>query len=209
MQKLTGISWGQNNKSCRIFHHECNKFCLAFFWFFYSFIRNLQETARTLLLFQIHFTAGTLERKGILPKCPWFAFRPSERVGPLQSDPPGWPAAVRPEIPARAGAGPVGDGGERVYGSLAVGLGTRLGLGAAGRAGTLVAQGGGRRGCLFWRGGDSEEWRGEPVSNYKRKGGWWGFRLGKIASRTRCSPWRPSLAPTDSAVGREEGRPSP
>jgi hypothetical protein len=44
MQKLTGISSGQNNKSCRIFRHEPNKIGFAFFRFVYDFIRNLQES---------------------------------------------------------------------------------------------------------------------------------------------------------------------
>jgi hypothetical protein len=31
MQKLSGISSGQNNKSCSIIHHESNKIGFAFF----------------------------------------------------------------------------------------------------------------------------------------------------------------------------------
>jgi hypothetical protein len=45
MRKLTVISLGQNNKSCRIIHHEANKIGFTFFWFFCDFLRNLQESA--------------------------------------------------------------------------------------------------------------------------------------------------------------------
>jgi hypothetical protein len=55
MQKLTGISSGKKNKSCRIFHHESNKIGFAFFWFLYDFLRNLQETAKSQVLFKNHF----------------------------------------------------------------------------------------------------------------------------------------------------------
>jgi hypothetical protein len=60
MQKLTEISWGKNNKSCRIFHHESNKIGFTFFWFFYDFLRNLQETAKPLLLFELPFRSEAL-----------------------------------------------------------------------------------------------------------------------------------------------------
>jgi hypothetical protein len=46
MQKLLGTSSGKNNKSCRIFHNESNKFGFAFFWFyamFYGFYKNQQN----------------------------------------------------------------------------------------------------------------------------------------------------------------------
>jgi hypothetical protein len=52
MQKLTGISSGQNNKSCRIIHNGSNKIG---FTFFCDFLRNLQESANSLLLFQLFF----------------------------------------------------------------------------------------------------------------------------------------------------------
>jgi hypothetical protein len=55
MQKLTGISSGKNNKSCRIFHIESNKIGFEFFRFFYNFLRNLQETAKPLLLIELPF----------------------------------------------------------------------------------------------------------------------------------------------------------
>jgi hypothetical protein len=60
MQKLSGISSGQNNKSCRIIHHESNKIGFAFFQIFYDFIRNLQETAKWLLLLELTFCTKTL-----------------------------------------------------------------------------------------------------------------------------------------------------
>jgi hypothetical protein len=61
MQKLTGIISGKNNKSCEIFHHESNKIRFEFFWFFYDFLLNLQESAKTLYYFSYTFAAGALE----------------------------------------------------------------------------------------------------------------------------------------------------
>jgi hypothetical protein len=73
MQKLTGISSGQNNKSCRIIHLESNQIGYAFFWFFFDYLRNLQESAnpkyylscdfadRPLLLLDSYAEAPTLQ----------------------------------------------------------------------------------------------------------------------------------------------------
>jgi hypothetical protein len=47
MHKLAGASSGKNNKSCRIIHHESSKISFIFFWFFYDFLRNLQESAKS------------------------------------------------------------------------------------------------------------------------------------------------------------------
>jgi hypothetical protein len=62
MQKLSGISSGKNNKSCRIIHHEPNKIGFAFFLFLYNFLRNLQETAKALLLFELPFRSEAPEK---------------------------------------------------------------------------------------------------------------------------------------------------
>jgi hypothetical protein len=61
MQKLSGTISGKNKKSCGIFHHESNKISFAFFWFFYNFLRNLQESAKTLYYFRFVFAAGARE----------------------------------------------------------------------------------------------------------------------------------------------------
>jgi hypothetical protein len=63
LQKLTGISSGQNNKSCGIFHHEPKKIGFAFFLFTYDFLRNLQETGKSLLLFELPFCSEALGKK--------------------------------------------------------------------------------------------------------------------------------------------------
>jgi hypothetical protein len=47
MQKLKGISSGENNKSCRIIYHESNEIGFAFLRFFYVFLCNLQESAKS------------------------------------------------------------------------------------------------------------------------------------------------------------------
>jgi hypothetical protein len=77
MQKLAGISSGQNNKSCSIIHHESNNIFFAFFCFFCDFIRNLQESGKLQ-----HYWRCT------------FARRPLKRIGPLQCGPWPWRAAA-------------------------------------------------------------------------------------------------------------------
>jgi hypothetical protein len=72
MQKLTGISSGQNNESCGIFHHESNKIGFTFFWFFCDFLRNLQETATALILFQIRLCSKAPRNFRFLRKYPCF-----------------------------------------------------------------------------------------------------------------------------------------
>jgi hypothetical protein len=124
MQKLTGISSGQNNKSCRIFHHEPNKTGFPFFRFFYDFIRNLQESGNHFYYFSCAFAAGTLERKFSL------------QCGPGR----GWPARVG-QIPARfAGVWP-GKGRGMARGSPRVNLSRSWGWEGSGGS----ADGGGRR----------------------------------------------------------------
>jgi hypothetical protein len=100
MQKLSGISSGKNNKSCRIIHHESNKICFAFFWFFYDFLRNLQETAKSLYYLSYPF-----------------AVRPSKRSWSLQCGP--WAAGQRRsgQILANHRPGPAGHGQGRNPGS--------------------------------------------------------------------------------------------
>jgi hypothetical protein len=58
MQKLKGLSSGQNNKSCRIIHHESNKIGFTFFRFFCDFLRNLQVSAERSILLKIHSYTG-------------------------------------------------------------------------------------------------------------------------------------------------------
>jgi hypothetical protein len=63
MQKLSGISSGKNNKSCGTIHHESKKTGFAFFQFLYDFIRNLQETGKSLLRFELPFCREALGKK--------------------------------------------------------------------------------------------------------------------------------------------------
>jgi hypothetical protein len=102
MQKLTGISSGQNNKSCRIIHHEPNKIGFAFFRFFYDFIRNLQESGNHFYYWSSPFAAGTLERNFSLQCGPW---RPGSG-GPAKF----WPTAGRGR-PGMGGGGSLGPRG--------------------------------------------------------------------------------------------------
>jgi hypothetical protein len=71
MQKLTGISSGQNNKSCGIFHHKSNKISFTFFCFFYDFLRNLQDSGIHFYYWSSPFAVRTLERKLALQCSPW------------------------------------------------------------------------------------------------------------------------------------------
>jgi hypothetical protein len=88
MQKLSGISSGKNNKSCKIFHNESNKIGFAVFWFFYDFLRNLQETAKSLYYLSYPF-----------------AVRPLKSFSPLKCSPRGRGRRGFGQIPAGAGGG--------------------------------------------------------------------------------------------------------
>jgi hypothetical protein len=157
MQKLTGINSGQNNKSCRIIHNGSNKVSFTFFWFVCDFLRNLQESVTSQILFELPF-----------------AERPSERSAVLQCGPWGRrPAAVRPnsgQPPAGAGrawAGKV----PRVLMARFLGL-----LGA--EAPPDGAVGGARRRppreLLFRRSCTSGGARGGPGGWSGGLGWWWG-----------------------------------
>jgi hypothetical protein len=61
MQKVSGNSWGKNNKSCRIFHNESKKIGFAFFWLFYDFLEILQDSAKGQTLFKNKLSQGSLE----------------------------------------------------------------------------------------------------------------------------------------------------
>jgi hypothetical protein len=71
MQKLTRISSGKNNESCRIIHHESNRIGFAFFLFFYNFLQILQETGKSLYYWSYHFAERPLERFVALQCGPW------------------------------------------------------------------------------------------------------------------------------------------
>jgi hypothetical protein len=81
MQKLKGISSGQNNKSCRIIHHESNKISLAFVWFFCDFVRKLQVSAKSQVLFKNLLARRSLETWGSYEYTLDFAVRPLELKG--------------------------------------------------------------------------------------------------------------------------------
>jgi hypothetical protein len=62
MQKLKGISSGQNKKSCNINHHESKKIGFTFFWIFCDFLRNLQESANCFNYWSYPFVIRPLRR---------------------------------------------------------------------------------------------------------------------------------------------------
>jgi hypothetical protein len=95
MQKLSGISSGKNNKSCGIFHHESNKIGIAFLWFSYDFLRNLQVSANHMYYLSFNFAVRPFRRNTLLQCGPWGRGRRGSS-----------------QIPARAG-GEVGRGHAR------------------------------------------------------------------------------------------------
>jgi hypothetical protein len=99
MQKLKGISSGQNKKSSRIVHNISNKICFSFFRFFCDFLHNLQETGKWQHYWSYPFARRTLESFAVLQCSPW---RPGR----------GGPAKFRPT--AGRGRPSTGGGGSRV-----------------------------------------------------------------------------------------------
>jgi hypothetical protein len=152
MLKLTGISSGQNNKSCGIFHPESNKIGFTFFRFFCDFLRNLQETAKTQVLFKNHFARRSLETLDSYEYTLAFAARPLVLKGASQCDP--WrPAGVAPaEIRRPAVLGCGGKGGRRLKAHLGVDLRARRGREGGRRWGAPVVSGTGRCGWPSRRG---------------------------------------------------------
>jgi hypothetical protein len=84
MQKLSGTSSGKNNKGCGVFHHESKTNGFAFFCFFYDFSRNLQATAKALLLFELPFRSEALGN--IFCFAMWPLGRPAGAVGANSSE---------------------------------------------------------------------------------------------------------------------------
>jgi hypothetical protein len=76
MQKLSGTSSGKNNKSCRIFHIESNKIGFSFFWFFYVFLRILQDSAKQQHYWRFTFATRPLTGFPDSQICPWFPKTP-------------------------------------------------------------------------------------------------------------------------------------
>jgi hypothetical protein len=66
-------------KSDIIFHKESKKIGFAFFWCFFDFLRILQESAKSLILFKNHISHKPLEVFYSLQKSPCFADWPLER----------------------------------------------------------------------------------------------------------------------------------
>jgi hypothetical protein len=127
MQKLTGISLGQNNKSCSIIHRESNKISFAFFRLFCDFLRNLQESINHFYCWSSPFARRTLERVWVLQGSPWAR----------------WPARVGQFRRARRGTWPEkGWGGS--YGALGVDLHRIWGARQYRRASSTAAAGGWR-----------------------------------------------------------------
>jgi hypothetical protein len=118
MQKLSGTSLGKNKKSCRIFHNKSNKIEFAFFWFFYDFLRILQESAKWLYYLRFTSAAGSLESFRFLQICLYFADKTPECFLTLQCHPWGWWPARVEEFRRGPVTGSAGDGRGVVLGAL-------------------------------------------------------------------------------------------
>jgi hypothetical protein len=119
-QKLTGISSGQNNKSCRIIHNGSKKIGFAFFRFFCDFLRNLQETVKSLHYWSYPFAVRPLKSFSPLQLGPWAPAggtlaefrRTGGRVRPGAGE--GRSTGPQGSIPSlRRGRGRAGDGPRR------------------------------------------------------------------------------------------------
>jgi hypothetical protein len=96
MQKLTGISSGKNNKSCRIFHHESNKIDFAFFWFLPQFSTNFTSFSQSTSTIGVNLLQGGPRKESVF--C---------NVAPGR----GWPARRSKILVRFAGVWPGKDGG--------------------------------------------------------------------------------------------------
>jgi hypothetical protein len=79
MQKLKGISSGQNNKSCSINHHGSNKICFTFFLILCDFLHNLQDPANLCNYWSYLFANKALGRYGCL-QCGPYDGRPARAL---------------------------------------------------------------------------------------------------------------------------------
>jgi hypothetical protein len=143
MQKLTGISSGQNNKSCRIINNGSNKFSFTFFWLSCDFLRNLQESRNHFYYWSSPFAAGTLGRFWVSQCGPWAR----------------WPARAG-QIPAMCRRIPAGEGRGGIYGSRGLGFVGWTGTRRLRRWGAPAASGCVCRGWPSQRGGDLRRWLG-------------------------------------------------
>jgi hypothetical protein len=87
MQKLKGVSSGQNNNSSRIFHHESNKIGFTVFRFFCDFYAIYKKLGNSLYYFSCTFAAGTLERIFLSQCDPWARLAGAGEPNPASSPP--------------------------------------------------------------------------------------------------------------------------
>jgi hypothetical protein len=154
MQKLTGTNSGKNNKRCRIIHNGSNKIEFAFVWFFYDFLRNLQESGNHFYYWSSPFAAGTLERFWVSQCGPWAR----------------WPAQAG-QILVMCRRSPAGEGKGGSYGSLALSFVGWTGTRRLRRWGAPAASGAGHRGWQCRR-------PGPPAVACGWAASCWGARVG-------------------------------
>jgi hypothetical protein len=80
-------------KSCSIFHNESNKIKIAFFCFFYNFLRIFKDSAKALYYLRIQLSRRPLELFSLLQIGLWFTKKTLERMRETQCSPWAWGAA--------------------------------------------------------------------------------------------------------------------
>jgi hypothetical protein len=189
MQKLKGTSSGKNNKSCRNINSGSKKIGFAFFWFFYDFLRNLQETAKALLLFEFPIAGRPSKRTSVSQCGPW-AGRPARLAGiePLRWRP--WP----------------GNRWRRLRGSPTVDLRPRMGWGAPGNGRPVAPRRAGRGaplpgGALAW---EKRRWCWEGRRGAKELwSSWMALEISEERLRPRRAARRSRWRCRRSARGRK------
>jgi hypothetical protein len=121
------------------------KIGFTFFRFFCDFLRNLQVSAKTQVLFRNHFALRSLETSGSYKNTLDFAVRPLELKRVSQCDPRRPAGAAPAEIRRPAALGCGGKGGRSLVAHLGVVLVGRMGRWEA-RWGSSAAPSAGHRG---------------------------------------------------------------
>jgi hypothetical protein len=103
MPKILENNSCKNKKSCRVFLQESNKIGIAFFWFFYEFLRNLQESAKHM--YYLRFTFATRPLIVLIPHEDIFGSHktPREEGGRRNWVPGPWGRRFRPKSGELAG----------------------------------------------------------------------------------------------------------
>jgi hypothetical protein len=143
MQKLSGTSSGENNKSCSSFYNESNKIGMHFL-IFLQFSTEFTRISKTAILFEIHFCTQDPGKFRDLTNMPLLCGSALRKSSHLAMWPLGAVADAGGAIPASSSPGLAGEGGRLTRGSPENVLWARL-VEKGYRPGWFAAPGGGRR----------------------------------------------------------------